>query len=348
MLDKVKICICGGGHIAHSLAAVLSDGGDAISVYTRRPHLWATTLAYEQGALHSVHKSRGLLTVSNDVNIVNDSDCIIIALPRFAICDVLSRLDKVLRKGQTIIFIPSPAGLDVLAERFSRRGIDTIGFQRVPYVARTIRYGHAVWISDVRNVHRVAFSRNEINSKWIGFFEGRLGGRVLELSSFLSFTFSNSNPLLHPSRLVSLLHGGVEGGYDRCPYFYAEWTNESSGYYVAADAEMFKCFSAFDEASARADYESAFDHYGVESTEELTSKIKGIASLKEILAPWRLSASGLWEPDITSRYFTEDIPFGTKIIQEYAKKVGVATPVIDYLIEEIVKMALCNKAGNGK
>ena len=40
-----------------------------------------------------------------------------------------------------------------------------------------------------------------------------------------------------------------------------------------------------------------------------------------------------WEPDYKSRYFTEDIPFGTKVIQRYAKKVGVAMPTIDYMVE---------------
>jgi hypothetical protein len=40
-------------------------------------------------------------------------------------------------------------------------------------------------------------------------------------------------------------------------------------------------------------------------------------------------------PDFSSRYFTEDILLGTRIIQNYTRKVGIATPTIDYFISEI-------------
>ena len=290
---------------------------------------------YEKGAAHVLHKSRGKLSASNDIGIIYDCDCIVIALPRFAIEDVLSKIDPVLHEGQTVVFIPAPSGMETIVEKLAVRGIDTLGFQRVPYVARTISYGHSVWISDVRNEHKVAFSRNGIVDRWRHFFEAKLDGHVVALSSFLSFTFSNSNPLLHPSRLVELLHGGNGGQYEECPFFYAGWTDASSKYYIEADAEMFKCYCAYDEVSAHSDYESALDHYEVSSVNALTNKIRSIESLKEILSPWSKAKDGLWGPDFSSRYFTEDIPYGTRVIQDYAKKAGVPTPTIDYFISEI-------------
>ena len=332
MQDKTKICICGGGHIAHSLAAVLSDDGEPVYVYTRNPQLWGSSLMYEKGAAHVLHKSKGRLSVSNDVGIIRDCNCIVIALPRFAIEEVLVKLDPVLHEGQTVVFIPAPSDMEKVVEKLAIRGIDTLGFQRVPYVARTISYGHSVWISDVRNEHKIAFSRGGIVGKWGRFFESKLGGRVVELSSFLSFTFSNSNPLLHPARLVELLKGGDCGKYDRCPLFYAEWTDASSELYVKADEEMFAVFRAYAPEYAMSDYESVFDHYEVSSSHALTQKIRTISSLKNILAPW-VQIGDKWEPDYKSRYFTEDIPFGTKMIQRYAKKVGIAVPTIDYMIE---------------
>ena len=330
-----KICICGGGNIAHSLAAMFSNDGTTVRIYTRNPQLWGSSMIYKKGTSHLLHKSSGTLLASNDIGIIHDCDCIVIALPRFAIKDVLIQLDSTLHTGQTVIFIPATSGMETIVEKLAIKGIDTLGFQRVPYVARTISYGHSVWISDVRNEHKIAFSRNEIVGKWRQFFEAKFGGHVIELSSFLSFTFSNSNPLLHPSRLVELLHGGNDGQYKECPLFYADWTNKSSEYYVESDAEMFNCYFTYNKNSALSDYESVLNHYEVSSVNELTKKIRSIESLKKIYSPWKKTEYGLWTPDFSSRYFTEDIPFGTRIIQNYARKVGVATPTIDYLINEI-------------
>ena len=152
------------------------------------------------------------------------------------------------------------------------------------------------------------------------------------LSSFTSFVFSNSNPLLHPARLVELLHGGDMGVYERCPYFYAEWTDKSSEYYIVADREMYEVFNACAPESASVDYESVLEHYGVVNAAELTAKIRSIESFKKIRAPWKENSSGQWEPDFNSRYFTEDIPYGTRIIQQYARKAGIETSMIDYMI----------------
>jgi hypothetical protein len=36
--------------------------------------------------------------------------------------------------------------------------------------------------------------------------------------------------------------------------------------------------------------------------------------------------------DFESRYFSEDVPFGTRVIQDYARRLGIETPVIDKVI----------------
>lgn len=87
-----------------------------------------------------------------------------------------------------------------------------------------------------------------------------------------------------------------------------------------------------------ADYESALVHYEVNDILDLSKKIRSIKSLHDILAPYCRANDGLWYPDFSSRYFTEDIPYGTKIIQQYAHKFGIATPVIDMLISKVYRV----------
>lgn len=334
-----KVCICGGGNIAHSLAAILSEY-EPVSVFTRQPDRWASRLTYEKGENCDKHVCAYDIKASNDLSVVAEADCVLVCLPRFAIPELLARIDPVLHKGQTVMICPAPAGMNEIVDRYASRGIDTVGIQRVLYVARIREYGHSVWIADVsKAIIRMAFSRPEIADFWMSYVNSRFGCKVGKLSSFHIFTFSISNPLIHPSRLVELLKGGENGVYKECPYFYAEWTDASSEHYIKADEETLATFSAYSEADAEADYETALVHYESTNAHELTQKFRSIVALKPILAPWKQRQDGMWEPDFKSRYFTEDVPCGTKIIQQYARKVGVATPTIDYLVETIEKAA---------
>ena len=143
--------------------------------------------------------------------------------------------------------------------------------------------------------------------------------------------------------MAVLLKGGNKGEYVECPHFYEEWTDESSELYVSADKEMFKIFNAYSPDAAKRDYESALAHYGVDNIIALTQKIRSIDSLKPILAPWKKDDCGIWKPDLESRYFTEDVPYGTKVIQEYADKIGIETPIIDFMISTVQSRIAASK-----
>ncbi len=326
----MRITICGGGNIAHSLAATLASS-DKVSILTRRPLCYSKSLASER---NGILISGGPIVATDDTSIISSTELIIVALPRFAVADELDRICCYLHAGQTIVFIPAPCGLEETSRRLQERyGVDTIAFQRVPYVARIIEYGKSVRISQDRRIHRLVISDSLKKEYWGAFFSSRFGGTVEWLSSFLTLTFSNSNPLLHPARLMVLLKNLR---YEKMPLFYDEWTDESSDLYIAADSEMYNIICKFNEEDLLSDYESGLKHYESTSASELTKKIKSISALKGITAPYKLDATGGYVADYSSRYFTEDVPFGTVHIQEYARKMGVTTPTIDYFVSRIM------------
>lgn len=335
----MNITICGGGNIAHALAAVLSLT-DEVSVMTRQPGLWAHALAYKKGDF-DYSQGHALQTITDSPSIVCEASLIIVAVPRFAISDVLKKIKPHLHAGQAVAFIPAPSGLEGIAvELGQEHGVEVIGLQRVPYIARIVEYGHIVTLSDDRAVHKVVVS-NPVDEKfWDEFIVTRFGGRVEHLSSFFAFTFSNANPLLHPARLMVLLD---KPSYERMPLFYEEWTDESSELYVKSDAEMLAIMRKYPEVDIGRDYESAFDHYGVRSISELTHKIRSIPSFQGIKAPYRLDDLKRYVPDLTSRYFTEDVAYGTVRIKTMAQRVGVATPTIDMFVNRI---QLCLSSGS--
>lgn len=334
----MNVTICGGGNIAHALAAVLSLTDD-VSVLTRRPELWCRTLEYRKGA-GAYKRGRALHEISDDSSIVGDASLVIVSVPRFAISEILGRIGPSLRKGQTVAFIPAPSGLEAIAADLKQRyGVETVGFQRVPYIARIVEYGRIVTLSDDRAIHKTVMSDSMDASFWDEYFTSRFGGRIEHLSSFFAFTFSNANPLLHPARLMVLMDNPW---YDRMPLFYEEWTDESSELYVKSDCEMLAAMKKCPEIDISRDYESALDHYGVKSIPELTQKIRSIPSFIGIQAPYKL-CNGRYIPDLASRYFTEDVAYGTVRIQGLARNMGVKTPTIDMFVERINSLLHVNQ-----
>lgn len=333
MNDDFKICICGGGNIAHSLVACFARQFE-VTILTRKPGMWSVRISYQIGD-ELPAETTCKIHATSDASAVSEANLIVVALPRFAIVSELVQILPFLHEGQTLAFAPAPAGLDEIIKGPCAKGVDVVAFQRVPFISRIVEYGKSVRMGEPKTVHRLAVTNPEKMEYWKTLVERFIGGRVEFLSSFLSFTFSNSNPLLHPARLVELLEGGNNGSYAKCPMFYAEWGDLASELYVKADKEMAEVFRAYSPSAFEHDYESALAHYGVVSVRELTEKIRSIPPFKTIAAPWKTCDDRLWRPDFSSRYFTEDVPYGTKIIQQYAQRIGVAVPTIDYFVQRI-------------
>ena len=332
-----SVCILGGGNIAHSLAAAITET-QSVMVVTRRPGMWLPRITYKQAGAYG--ESRYTVESTSNPAAIADYDIIFIALPQFAVEEVLGRAEPYLKKGQTIAFVPAPSKADLYTQRLKAKGVDVVGFQRVPFISRIVEYGSVVSISEPREIHRIAVSDDSLKVQWQRYCKSWFQGKVEFLSSFLIFAFSNSNPLLHPARVVVLLRGGDGGCYSECPYFYAGWTDESSELYLKADEEARQVFHAYTTQQQFEDYEPVLRHYGVSSPVELTAKIRNIEGFRSILAPWQ-KIGEKWRPDFSSRYFTEDVPYGTNVIRSYAHQFGLHTPVIDQLA------ITCQRASSG-
>ena len=68
-----------------------------------------------------------------------------------------------------------------------------------------------------------------------------------------------------------------------------------------------------------------------EDARALTRKIRCIPALRNIPAPV-LSPPGDCRPDLASRFFREDIPYGLLPVRAVAQLAGVETPAIDELL----------------
>ncbi len=330
----MKVCVYGGGHIAHSIVAAVSQVQD-VNVVTRRPAQWASRVDALQNGLLIEGKHNVIPT--SLASSCADADIVFIALPQFAFGDAISVIEPIAHTGQTFCLVPAPAKCARYAERLSEKGADVVAFQRVPFIARTIEYGKSVSMSSPRSGLALMVSSPKLEVEWDAKCRLWFGCGTRYLSSFLVAAFSNSNPLLHPSRLVELFKDWNGNPYPFAPLFYADWTDESSRLYIEADREMAEIMRRYPVIDMEHDYESVLNHYGVSNCSELTLKIRSIPSFKTIASPMRKGGGG-WVPDFDSRYFTEDVPFGTRTIQEYARQVEVETPGIDFLVNEVERI----------
>lgn len=323
----MKYLVVGGGNIAHSLAVAIARR-QAVTVLTRRPGDWGLR----------VNDSPFAVRATNDPACVATADVVFVALPVQALRETLARIKPHLHAKQTVCFTPANILIPEIVDGLAAKGVAIACIQRVPYISRIEDYGHRVRMSAPRAVHRLYVSSDEMRSDWKKICRELFEGDVEFIHSPLTFVFNNSNPLLHPSRLVVLFRDWRSRVFCRNPPFYAEWTDESSDLYVKADAEMRTVIEAADSTGAcMADYEDVLSHYGVSDSRELTLKLRSIESFKSILSPMREHADGTWLPDLESRYFTEDIQ-GTRAIQLMARRYGVETPTIDGLLDGMVKI----------
>ena len=328
-LVDVRFLVIGGGNIAHSLASAIARR-EEVAVLTRRPSDWAIRLNDSPFAVHA----------TNDPSVVSDAEIIFIALPSFAIRETLAKIDPYLHAGQTLCLTPANTLIPDLVDAYAKKGVDVVCLQRVPYIARIEEYGRRVKMSPPRAVHKLFVPREELKPKWTALCRELFEGDAAYLHSPLTFIFNNSNPLLHPARLVVLFRDWRNKTFTRNPFFYAEWTDESSELYIKADEEMHMVLKAADPTGAcERDYESVLAHYGVSSPAELTDKLHSIEGFKSIMSPMRELSDSTWVPDFTSRYFTEDI-VGTRAIQEFAQRYSIQTSTIDKLIEAQEALAL--------
>lgn len=321
----MKICICGGGALGHACTAVLgSREGVEANVLTRHPERWKQEVEAEDGQ-GRVFRAPIRKKSSDPAEVIPGCDIVLLCLPGFAIEATLEAIKP--HVGQAMVgSIVASTGFFFFAHQILGHGARLFGFQRSPFIARTAAYGQSVRLLGYKPQVAVAVEniadregfRQTVETLWIT--PCRL------LSGYHEACLTNSNPILHTGRLYSMWKGWKGEAFARRPYFYREWTDDASRTILEMDAE----FQTLLEACPVSPHAipPLLEYYECSDAEGLTRKIRGIPAFRDIAAPMKQTAGG-WVPDLDSRYFTEDFPFGLRFIWQLAHEKGVAVPTID-------------------
>ena len=325
----MKICICGGGNLGHVVAGfVAAQKKHEVCLLTRHPERWSQDLTIEAPAETTfIGHLNGLYSDARQA--VSDADIVLLCLPGYAIHETLLQIKDFLRPDTAVGSVVSSTGFFFEAMELLPKTQPLFGFQRVPFISRIIEYGHKARLMGYKDSLELAIEQSSNPESLRLVLQQMLHTPIHLLRSHYEVSLSNSNPLLHPSRLYSLWKDWHEGiVYDRIPLFYEEWTEEAARLYINMDNELQALLEQL--PVRKGSIATALDYYESTDAPSLACKLRSIKAFKGIKAPMR-EVEGGYVPDLQSRYFTEDFPYGLAIVHRLAHQKGVESPTIDMI-----------------
>lgn len=328
-----KITICGGGSLGHVIAGWLSAKGKAeVNMLTNRPEMWSHSIDIDTP---SGEVLKGNLAKISDMpdKVIPGVDIVLLCLPGFAIREQLVRLKGSLDEGTFVGSVFSSTGFFFEAMEILEKGQPLWGFQRVPFIARTANYGHSAHLMGFKSGLNIAVEHSNEKDSFRTLMEDWFEVPIKLLNNWYEASLTNSNPLLHTSRLYTMFAEGQI--YPRMIKFYEEWTEEAADLLIQMDKEF---FILLDKLPVTKNYiPRILDYYESHDTSSLAAKLRSLQGLKGIMSPIKKTEIG-WVADLSSRYFTEDFPYGLKYVYELVHKYNTEAPNINKVYQWGIKM----------
>lgn len=329
MNSEYSICICGGGALGHVMASVLSANGCRVNILTRRPLIWSKTI--EAKDLLGKRIKGVLRTISDKPEeVIPQSDIVLLCLPGNLIDPEIKKIKNYLKQDAIVGSIVGSTGFFITAISNLGKDFGLFAFQRVPYIARVEKYGYSANLLGYKKHLNMFFRNVKDSERYLSFFSTILSTPITLLESIWEVTLTNSNPLLHTTRLYRMFNDWKEDKvFNRVPLFYEEWDNETSDLLIKCDNEFQTLLSHLSVDQSK--IPSLLKYYESNNKEELTQKIISITAFKGIKAPMKQVHNG-YIPDFENRYYTEDFLYGLLLIKLLAQQLLVHTPNIDKVL----------------
>lgn len=156
------------------------------------------------------------------------------------------------------------------------------------------------------------------------------------LNNYMAATLLPGNPLLHTCGSYVYLKNYQAGQvFPEQIYYYQTWTDEMSELICQCSDEMKEICDRLPVDLS--EVQTIQEYYESPTPEKLTEKFHSIPSFFPLTLPMIKEAEG-YRPDFSSRFYTEDIPFGVSIIKALGLLAGVETPTIDTILDWYFKM----------
>lgn len=319
-----NITIIGGGGQCHAIAPWLAKHGYDVSILTNRPEKWSSDFGYTMpdGSTGTVH----LANISaNPADVIPQTDVVLVTVPGFVIGKELESIRPYLRKETFVGGVFASNGFFFEALKVFGDSQPLFGFQRVPFIARAAEYGRVGNILGTKSslVVAVENASTEQTHEFVNWLEEAFEIPVNLRKHYLEVAISNSNPLLHTSRLYAMLADRGDKPFSSNFGFYSSWDDKASELYIAMDRELHELINVLP-----IDHDclpTVLEYYEQPDAQALTRKISTIPAFQGILSPLIETPDG-FVADYSSRYFSEDFENGLRNYVELARKYGISCP----------------------
>ncbi len=326
-----NVCIVGGGSLGHVIAGWMSHKGLNVSILTRCPNEWEKNII--------IHTPNGDLNAhlnrisSHPEDVIPDSEVVLLTVPGYANQNELELIKPYLSDNTYVGGVFCSSGFFFEALKIMPNNIKLWGFQRVPFISRIVSYGKEANLLGFKQSLNIAVERASNNEKDLfhNWVETIFETKTILQSNYLEVSISNSNPLLHTSRLYTLFsEWDNERRINDNILFYEDWDEDSADLLIKMDNELFQLIEHL--PVNKTFLSPILDYYESQDAITLKNKLSSIESFKGIKAPMKHDDRG-WYPDYGSRYFTEDFGYSLRFIWELARKFNLNTPYINIVYD---------------
>lgn len=323
----MKIGIIGGGNLGSVLAVNFSLNNDVI-LYTNlvdKVDEYKPDMQVFCEDTNSYKTGKNIRYTTSLKQLAENSFYIFITFPSFMFEALANDLIPHLNKNHHLVFIPGSGGAELFFKGAIEKGATITGLQRVHAIARIIEFGKLIKESGIKPKLRIASVPSLYNDTAAEDLNKLYNIPVEKLDNYLNVTFVNSNPILHTSRLYTIFKDyPTVKEYPSMPLFYEGWDIPSSSLLIKMDDELFKIIGALKEKGLHVSgIEPLLKYYESHDAESLTKKLSSITAFKGIGTPSVRNENGTFSPDLNSRYFTADFPYGLDILLSFGRTIGL-------------------------
>lgn len=325
LLRDLKFAVLGAGHGGKAIAAHLALKGFEVNLYNRtlariRPIIKMRGIELE-GEVSGFGK---LNVVSNKMEkVVSDADIIMIVVPANAHRFMAERCAPYLEDGQVVVLNPGRTCgalefLKVLRDKGNKKEVIVAEAQTFIYASRGMGPASAK-IFRIKQAIPVAAIPSRKTNKAVKMLNVAFP-EFISATNVIETSFNNMGAVFHPS--ITILNASrIESTLGNFQFYIEGVTQSVARILEAVDNERVKVAHKLDCASVYSAIDWLSMAYNVVE-DSLFDAIHSNPGYVGIMAPRTTNV----------RYITEDVPMSLVPISEFARLLGIKTPVIDSLI----------------
>lgn len=343
----MRVAIYGGGNLGHALAGRLAARPDLdVRVLVYRPDRVA---AWHDGGRPNEIVVRGpdgtvagrpRLVTADVAAAVGDAEAVLIALPSFLHRPALERLRPHVGPGVFVGALPATGGFDwqaaaVFPDPATRPTL--FGVNAIPWMCKATAYGREATVLGHKQFNLQSTLDPAMAPQVSALLTDLTAMPVLENPSFLNITLAPGNPIIHTAIVEDIMRGWDGRPFAEPPLIYEDLSPAAAERLEALSDDVQTLCAAIEAQipdcaliACLPIHESTLLAYGaaIADPSTLRSTFRTNAAYRGVRFPMKPVPGG-FVPDLDSRFFHEDVPFGLVVLQGLAEIAGVRLPAVE-------------------